>query len=221
VINLLLKTGWLISQSYAVLFRWLRASLCFSDRTEGGSSNLKAEHKHILERGDAVSSSLVIESIAIPCEGDKYAQKCAILTSMIVSRGTPIPERKRWAMQQEISVTRDKCGVETTIAVVGGKWKPMIVYALLSGPRRFGELTWLIPEITQRMLTLQLRELEEDGVIAREVYKQVPPKVEYSLTPLGQTIEPILSLMQRWGEHYANTRATSEEHSRDQGRNEL
>lgn len=112
-------------------------------------------------------------------------------------------------MQQETSVTRDKCGVETTIAIVGGKWKPMVLYALLSGPRRFGELTRLIPEITQRMLTLQLRELEEDGVIAREVYKQVPPKVEYSLTPLGRTIEPILSFMQQWGEHYANMRATS------------
>jgi DNA-binding HxlR family transcriptional regulator len=124
-------------------------------------------------------------------------------------------------MQQEISATRDKCGVETTIAVVGGKWKPMILYALLSGPRRFGELTQMIPEITQRMLTLQLRELEEDGVIAREVYKQAPPKVEYSLTPLGQTIEPILSLMQQWGEHYANTKATSEEHSSDQRRNKL
>jgi DNA-binding HxlR family transcriptional regulator len=79
-------------------------------------------------------------------------------------------------MQQESHATRDKCGVETTIAVVGGKWKPMILYALLSGPRRFGELTRLIPEITQRMLTLQLRELEEDGVITREVYKQVPQR---------------------------------------------
>jgi DNA-binding HxlR family transcriptional regulator len=116
-------------------------------------------------------------------------------------------------MEQERHAIREKCGVETTIAVVGGKWKPMILYALLSGPRRFGELSRLIPEITQRMLTLQLRELEEDGVIAREVYKQVPPKVEYSLTPLGLTIEPILSFMQQWGEQYANTRATSGEHS--------
>ena len=123
-------------------------------------------------------------------------------------------------MQQEISATRDKCGVETTIAVVGGKWKPMILYALLSGPRRFGELTRLIPEITQRILTLQLRELEEDGVIAREVYTQVPAKVEYSLTPLGRTIEPILSFMHQWGEHYASTRATRKEHSSDQRRNE-
>jgi len=124
-------------------------------------------------------------------------------------------------MEQERHATRDQCGVETTIAVVGGKWKPMILYALLSGPRRFGELTRLIPAITQRMLTLQLRELEEDGVIAREIYKQVPPKVEYSLTPLGFTIEPILSFMQQWGEHYANTRATSGEHSSYGRHNEL
>lgn len=118
-------------------------------------------------------------------------------------------------MGQESFAIHDKCGVETTIAVVGGKWKPMILYALLSGPRRFGELTRLIPEITQRMLTLHLRELEEDGVITQEIYKQVPPKVEYSLTPLGRTVEPILSFMQQWGEHYANTRATSEGHSSD------
>jgi len=112
-------------------------------------------------------------------------------------------------MQQESNATGTKCGVETTIAVVGGKWKPMILYALLSGPRRFGELNRLIPEVTQRMLTLQLRELEEDGVIYREVYKQVPPKVEYSLTPFGRTIEPILLLMEQWGEQYADMVATS------------
>ena len=124
-------------------------------------------------------------------------------------------------MEQKRHAIREKCGVETTIAVVGGKWKPMILYALLSGSRRFGELTRLIPAITQRMLTLQLRELEADGVIAREVYQQVPPKVEYSLTPLGVTIEPILSFMQQWGEHYATTRATNGEHSARGRRHEL
>ncbi len=124
-------------------------------------------------------------------------------------------------MQQESNATGAKCGVETTITVVGGKWKPMILYALLSGPRRFGELNRLIPEVTQRMLTLQLRELEEDGVIAREVYKQVPPKVEYSLTPFGRTIEPILLLMEQWGEQYANMGATSWKHSSHGIRNEL
>src|ERR1700731_1845756 len=112
-------------------------------------------------------------------------------------------------MEQERHAIREKCGVETTIAVVGGKWKPMILYALLSGPRRFGELNRLIPEVTQRMLTLQLRELEEDGVISREVYKQVPLKVEYSLTPFGRTIEPILLQMRLWGEQYADMVGTS------------
>ena len=124
-------------------------------------------------------------------------------------------------MQQEISTTRTKCGVETTIAVVGGKWKPMILYALLSGPQRFGELTRLIPGITQRILTLHLRELEEDGVIEREVYNQIPPKVEYSLTPLGRTIEPLLSFMQQWGEQYAHTTTTGCEHSSHRRRNPL
>jgi DNA-binding HxlR family transcriptional regulator len=124
-------------------------------------------------------------------------------------------------MQQESNATGTKCGVETTIAVVGGKWKPMILYALLSGPRRFGELNRLIPEVTQRMLTLQLRELEEDGVIYREVYKQVPPKVEYSLTPFGRTIEPILLLMEQWGEQYADMVGTSWKHSPHGIRNEL
>ena len=124
-------------------------------------------------------------------------------------------------MQQESNATGAKCGVETTIAVVGGKWKPMILYALLSGPRRFGELNRLIPEVTQRMLTLQLRELEEDGVISREVYKQVPPKVEYSLTPFGRTIEPILSLMEQWGEQYTNMEATRWKHSSHRRRDEL
>ncbi|GHO46887.1 winged helix-turn-helix transcriptional regulator [Ktedonospora formicarum] len=119
-------------------------------------------------------------------------------------------------MGQDNHMAQDKCGVETTISVVGGKWKPMILFALLSGPRRFGELTRLIPQITQRMLTLQLRELEEDGIISREIYNQVPPKVEYSLTLLGQTIEPILANMQKWGEHYTNSRAISEKHYSEQ-----
>jgi DNA-binding HxlR family transcriptional regulator len=107
-------------------------------------------------------------------------------------------------MHREINTTETKCGVETTIAVIGEKWRAMILYDMLDGPRRFGELDRLIPEVTQRMLTLQLRELEDDGIIHREVYKQVPPKVEYSLTPFGRSIEPILLMMQQWGERYTS-----------------
>ncbi|VWD36082.1 transcriptional regulator family protein [Burkholderia lata] len=91
------------------------------------------------------------------------------------------------------------CPVTFTVEVIGGKWKSLILYHLMSGTRRFNELRRLMPEVTQRMLTLQLRELEADNVVAREVYREVPPKVEYSLTPLGQTLAPLISAMRDWG----------------------
>lgn len=117
-------------------------------------------------------------------------------------------------MQQEINATGTKCYVETTIGVMGGKWKPMILHALLiHGPLRFGELNRWVPQATQRILTLQLRELEADGVIHREVFQQIPPKVEYSLTPFGRTLEPILVLMRQWGEHYEERVETIRMHS--------
>ena len=98
-----------------------------------------------------------------------------------------------------------KCPVQATINVIGGKWKPLILYYLLQGTKRYGELTRLLPpEVTQRMLTLQLRELESDGVINRTVYPEVPPKVEYSMTEFGRSLEPILLLMVDWGEEYIN-----------------
>jgi len=91
------------------------------------------------------------------------------------------------------------CPVTFTVEVIGGKWKSLILYHLMSGTRRFNELRRLMPEVTQRMLTLQLRELEADNVVAREVYREVPPKVEYSLTPLGLTLAPLVSAMRDWG----------------------
>ncbi|WP_119673878.1 winged helix-turn-helix transcriptional regulator [Deinococcus sp. RM] len=94
------------------------------------------------------------------------------------------------------------CAVTTTVSVIGGKWKAVAVYHLLGGPRRFSDLQRRMPGVTQRILTLQLRELEADGLVHREVYPQVPPKVEYSLTPLGQTLEPIVRAMLAWGETY-------------------
>jgi DNA-binding HxlR family transcriptional regulator len=96
------------------------------------------------------------------------------------------------------------CPVEATIDVIGGKWKAVILYHLLQEPRRFSDLKRLLPSITQRMLTLQLRELEEDGIVHREIYQQIPPKVEYSLTEFGRTLEPILRTMLTWGEQYTN-----------------
>lgn len=91
------------------------------------------------------------------------------------------------------------CPVAFTVGVIGGKWKSLILFHLMSGTKRFNELRRLIPDITQRMLTLQLRELEIDGVIHREIYREVPPKVEYSLTELGNSLAPLVSAMREWG----------------------
>lgn len=81
-----------------------------------------------------------------------------------------------------------------------GKWKCVILFHLLSGTARFNEIRRQVPDVTQRMLTKQLRELEADGLVIRKVYPQVPPKVEYSLSPLGQSLEPILSALRVWGD---------------------
>ena len=101
------------------------------------------------------------------------------------------------------------CSVEATLDVIGGKWKGVILYHLMNGTKRFGEFRRLMPYVTQRMLTLQLRELEEDGVVHREVYRQVPPKVEYSLTEFGNSLSPILVLMREWGAEYTGRIATN------------
>lgn len=104
--------------------------------------------------------------------------------------------------KKEINEDTYPCPVEVTVDVIGGKWKGLILYHLISGTKRFNELRRLLPKTTQRMLTLQLRELEKDGVIHREIYHEIPPKVEYSLTNLGETLKPIIFLMRDWGEVY-------------------
>ncbi len=97
------------------------------------------------------------------------------------------------------------CPVEATVDIIGGKWKSVILFHLLDGKKRFGELRRLLPGVTQRMLTLQLRELEADGIIDRHVYQEVPPRVEYALTDFGRSLEPILIQMRDWGEEYMQT----------------
>lgn len=91
------------------------------------------------------------------------------------------------------------CDVEATLSVIGGRWKPILVCHLLEGRKRFGELRRLTPNATERMITLQLREMEADGVISRHVFAEVPPRVEYEVTDFGRTLEPILISMQAWG----------------------
>ncbi|WP_424987465.1 winged helix-turn-helix transcriptional regulator [Microbulbifer sp. S227A] len=94
---------------------------------------------------------------------------------------------------------RTGSNVEATLSVIGGRWKPVILCNLLVGRLRFGELCRNMPNATQRMVTLQLRELEADGVIKRHVYAEVPPRVEYELTGFGRSLEPVLSVMREWG----------------------
>jgi DNA-binding HxlR family transcriptional regulator len=90
------------------------------------------------------------------------------------------------------------------MGVIGGKWKPMILFYMREGVTRFGGLRRAIPGITPKMLAQQLRELEADGIVTRKVYAEVPPRVEYALTEKGETLKPILAAMCKWGKAYGN-----------------
>lgn len=104
---------------------------------------------------------------------------------------------------KELGGKKYRCFFELALSVMGGKWKPIILYHLgQSGVLRFSEMRRGMSEVTDRMLTRQLRELEADGLISREVFRQVPPRVEYSLTPLGLGLFPILVSMRDWGAGY-------------------
>ena len=94
------------------------------------------------------------------------------------------------------------CAVEATLAVVGGRWKPVLLFHLLEGRKRFSDLCRVVPNATQRMITLQLLELEADGIVNRHVFAQVPPRVEYELSELGASLEPLLLQMRDWGERF-------------------
>ena len=91
------------------------------------------------------------------------------------------------------------CAVEAAISLIDGKWKCVVLFHLMRGTTRFNELRRLVPGVTQRMLTNQLRELEADGLIIRKIHAQVPPKVEYSISPLGRSLEPVLLALKSWG----------------------
>lgn len=97
---------------------------------------------------------------------------------------------------------RYRCPVEATIDVIGGKWKPIVLWALRNGTLRYGEIAEAMPGVTQKMLTRQLRELEKDGIISRKVFAQVPPKVEYTLTDSGNSLMPIIDLLCVWGQEH-------------------
>ena len=94
------------------------------------------------------------------------------------------------------------CPVETTLLLIGDKWKVMILRDLMTGTKRFGALRRSIPAISQKMLSQQLRAMEADGLVHREVYAEVPPRVEYSLTETGESLRPVLDAMSVWGRQY-------------------
>ena len=103
-----------------------------------------------------------------------------------------------------------KCSMEVTLDLIGGKWKSLILWHLAGKTLRFSELRKRVPQATQKMLTQQLRDLEEDGLILRKVYAEVPPKVEYSLSEFGCSLLPVLDLMCKWGSDYLNRREAGE-----------
>ena len=98
--------------------------------------------------------------------------------------------------------TTFNCPVEATVKIMGGKYKPVILWNLADGKMRYGQIHSVIPAVTDKVLTQQLREMERDGLISRKVYPQVPPKTEYSLTDFGKTLMPVLDAMCNWGRDY-------------------
>ncbi len=102
-------------------------------------------------------------------------------------------------MKENEQLEEANCPVTATVSIIGGKWKPPILSRLVGGTKRFGELQRLVPTITKKMLAQQLKELEQDGVIERKVFHQVPPKVEYSLSDYGESLKPVLKAMEAWG----------------------
>ena len=100
------------------------------------------------------------------------------------------------------------CPVEAALEVIGGKWKPLILWALGDEVMRFGELQKALPGVNTKMLTKQLRELEADGILSRRVYPEVPPRVEYVITDFGKTLIPILEALCSWGAEYLGVSET-------------
>ena len=115
-------------------------------------------------------------------------------------------------MENTLKTELPACPVETTLTLIGDKWKVLILRDLLPGTKRFGELKKSLGGVSQKVLTAQLRAMEESGLVHREAYAEVPPKVEYSLTPLGLSLQPILDAVLAWGEGYKKQCGEGETH---------
>ncbi len=118
---------------------------------------------------------------------------------------------------KEMSEYCRHCPVETTLMLIGSKWKILILRDLLEGTRRFSQLKRSVQGISQKMLTASLRSMEEDGLVSRKVYPEVPPRVEYTLTPTGYSLRPVLDALAAWGKEYkAQAKAAVKEDGLDQ-----
>ena len=106
--------------------------------------------------------------------------------------------------------TLPACPVETTLSLISDRWKVLIIRDLLGGTKRFGELRKSVGNVSQKVLTANLRSMEEDGLLTRRVYAEVPPRVEYTLTETGMSLRPVLDAMRTWGESYKEKRAGGE-----------
>jgi DNA-binding HxlR family transcriptional regulator len=106
---------------------------------------------------------------------------------------------------------KTNCSVEAALSLIGGRWKGVVLFWLLKGKKRFSELRKILSNCSQRMLTVQLRELEEDGLVTRTVYAEVPPRVEYELTEFGRTLEKVLWALKDWGDQYKLSGVGSQE----------
>lgn len=103
-------------------------------------------------------------------------------------------------MERKIYKKAAECPITATVGVIGGKWKPIIIWVLLEGPKRFGELHRNVPGMALKVLSRQLKELEQDNIVNRKVYAEVPPRVEYSLTKKGKSLSSIMKALSKWSE---------------------
>lgn len=116
-------------------------------------------------------------------------------------------EKHNESTSQSTAPNLPACPVETTLTLISDKWKVLILRDLLTGTKRFGELRKSIGTVSQKVLTSQLRQMEESGLLTRKVYAEVPPRVEYTLTELGYSLKPIMDAMWAWGEQYKQQNA--------------
>ncbi|MBL4674739.1 MAG: helix-turn-helix transcriptional regulator [Mucilaginibacter sp.] len=107
--------------------------------------------------------------------------------------------------------TAEECPITATIDVIGGKWKPPIIWLLMKNPMRFGELHKTIPGMALKVLSRTLKELEADGIVIRKAYPEIPPRVEYSLSPKGETLRPVMTLMSNWSRQHIMGEVGTEE----------